>query len=559
MYKLIVVSFLIQCLVANAQQDSPAIIGNITGPFLWFSKIYPGTQRNYWVYVPKEYNAEKPACLMVVQDGLSRATGWRLPEVLDSMIAAKQIPVMIGIFIDPGTVPSDDTSSFPRFNRSFEYDAMGDRYARFLMEGLIPEVSRSYNLSTNPNDRSIAGASSGAICAFNVAWERPDAFRRVFSSIGTYVGLRGAHEFPTLIRKTEPKPLRVFLQDGTRDNNIYAGDWWVANQDMLSALTWAGYEVNHAWGEGGGHDSRHTITILPNALKWLWKDHPAAIHSNIDSIIRTNPLLKDSLWEEIPLNVFNPEKLAVSTKGELYFSQKNSIYKTDKKNSSTLFATITGSIGGISFHGDGKLYLANLSQQKIISLDSKGVQMDIVNNANANFLTISQKGIYFSDKIKKQLGFYSFTSRQVNYVKVPGIPTGLSISAEQTFINIGFDDRPLGYSFKILQNGTLNYGQDYIHYHLPYGETTPQVSGLVTDTANLLYSATALGIQISDQLGRVNLIISKPAQVLTDLKIGGDDFNILYAICNGKLFRRKLNTKAVLSWLPAVKPSRPRL
>ena len=559
MYKLLVVSLLTQCLFVNAQQNSPAIAGTIKGPFLWSSKIYPGTQRNYWVYVPKEYNAERPACVMVVQDGLSRATGWRLPVVLDSMIAAKQIPVMIGIFIDPGTVRSDDTSSYPRFNRSFEYDAMGDRYARFLIEELIPEVSRSYNLSTNPNDRSIAGASSGAICAFNVAWERPDAFRRVFSSIGTYVGLRGAHEFPTLIRKSEPKPLRVFLQDGTRDNNIYAGDWWVANQDMLSALTWAGYEVNHAWGEGGGHDSRHTITILPNALQWLWKDHPAAIHSNIDSIIRINPLLKDSFWEEIPLKEFKPEKLAVSEKGELYFSQKNSIYKIDKKNSSILFATTTGNIGAMSFHSDGKLYVANLSQQKIIAIDSKGVQMDIARNANANFLTASQKGIYFSDKIKKQLGFYSFSSKQVNYVKVPGIPTGISISAEQTFINIGFDDLPLGYSFKISHNGTLDYGQEYIHYHLPYGETTPRVSGLVTDTANLLYSATGLGIQMSDQLGRVNLIISKPAQVVTDLKIGGDDLNILYAICSSKLFRRKLNTKAALSWLPAVKPSRPRL
>ena len=559
MYKLLVVSLLTQCFFANAQQNPPVIAGAIKGPFLWSSKIYPGTQRNYWVYVPKEYNAERPTCVMVVQDGLSRATGWRLPVILDSMIAAKQIPVMIGIFVDPGTVRSDDTSSYPRFNRSFEYDAMGDRYARFLIEELIPEVSRSYNLSTNPNDRSIAGASSGAICAFNVAWERPDAFRRVFSSIGTYVGLRGADEFPTLIRKSEPKPLRVFLQDGTRDNNIYAGDWWVANQDMLSALTWAGYEVNHAWGEGGGHDSRHTITILPDALQWLWKDHPAAIHSNIDSIIRTNPLLKDSLWEEISLKEFKPEKLAVNEKGELYFSQKNSIYQIDEKNSSILFATVTGNIGAMSFHSDGKLYVANLSQQKIIAIDSKGVQMDIARNANANFLTASQKGIYFSDKIKKQLGFYSFTSKQLNYVKVPGIPTGISISAEQTFINIGFDDLPLGYSFKISQNGTLDYGQEYIHYHLPYGETTPRVSGLVTDTANLLYSATALGIQMSDQLGRVNLIIAKPAQVVTDLKIGGDDLNILYAICSGKLFRRKLNTKAALSWLPAVKPSRPRL
>ena len=559
MYKLIAVLLLTQSLLVNAQQNSPVITGSIKGPFLWVSKIYPGTQRNYWVYVPKEYNAANAACVMVVQDGLSRANGWRLPVVLDSLIAARAVPVIIGIFVDPGTVPSHDTTSFPRFNRSFEYDAMGDRYARFLLDELLPEVSRSYNLSSDPNDRSIAGASSGAICAFNVAWERPDAFRRVFSSIGTYVGLRGANEFPTLIRKTEPKPLRVFLQDGTRDNNIYAGDWWVANQDMLSALTWAGYEVNHAWGEGGGHDSRHTITILPDALKWLWKDHPSPIHSHADSITRISPLRKDHLWEEVPLKGIKPEKLAIDPKGELWCSQQKTIYRIDKKNNSHAFATLAGNIGGMSFHADGKLYVANLSRHKIVALDSAGAQMVIVNNVNADFLTASQKGIYFSDKIKKQLGFYSFSDKQIQSVNIPGVPTGLALSTEQTFINVGFEDLPFGYSFRILATGALDCGQEYIHYHLPYGETMPRVSGLVTDTANLLYSATALGIQMSDQLGRVNLIISKPAPLVTDLKMGGDNFNVLYAICNERLFRRELNTKAALSWLPPVKPSKPRL
>ena len=142
---------------------------------------------------------------------------------------------------------------------------------------------------------------------------------------------------------------------------------------------------------------------------------------------------------------------------------------------------------------------------------------------------------------------------------VPGTPTGLSISAEKTFMNIGFDNFPLGFSFKIMQNGTLEYGQEYIHFHLPYGELNTGVSGLITDTANLLYSATALGIQMSDQLGRVNFIISNPADAVTDIMIGGDALNILYATCNGRLFRRRLNTKGAMSWSPPVKPSRPRL
>src|SRR5208283_2759403 len=140
-----------------------------------------------------------------------------------------------------------------RFNRSFEYDGLGDDYARFLLDELLPYVAREQNLklSTSGNDRSIGGSSSGAICAFTAAWERPDAFSRVLSAIGTYVGLRGGNEYPTLIRKTEPKPIRVFLQDGSADLNIYGGDWWMANQEMERALTYAGYEVDHIWGTNG--------------------------------------------------------------------------------------------------------------------------------------------------------------------------------------------------------------------------------------------------------------------------------------------------------------------
>src|SRR6185295_6005322 len=196
---------------------------NVKGPFIWNSTIYPATERNYWIYVPQHYDSLKPACVMIVQDGLGRANEWNLPNVLDSLINLKVIPVMIGIFIDPGKVPSTGVESFPRYNRSFEYDGMGDRYARFLLEEMLPQVSKKYNLSTDPNDRLLAGASSGAICAFNAAWEKPDAFRRVFSTIGTYVGLRGGDTFATLVRKSEPKPIRIFLQDGDHDLNIYAG------------------------------------------------------------------------------------------------------------------------------------------------------------------------------------------------------------------------------------------------------------------------------------------------------------------------------------------------
>ncbi|MBI3191097.1 MAG: gluconolactonase, partial [Pedosphaera parvula] len=251
----------------------------------WTSKIFPGTVRDYWVYVPAQYDAAKPACVMVFQDGAGYAStngSWRVPVGFDNLIHRKEMPVTIGVFINPGVVPATSTNALARYNRSFEYDGLGDQYARFLLEEILPEVAKSYNLSMNGNDRAIGGASSGAICAFTAAWEQPDQFSRVFSTIGTYVGLRGGNDYPTLIRKTEPKPIRVFLQDGSGDLNIYGGNWWVANQDMLSSLEFGGYEVTHVWGDGG-HNSKHGGALLPDALRWLWKDWPAPIKTGVGS------------------------------------------------------------------------------------------------------------------------------------------------------------------------------------------------------------------------------------------------------------------------------------
>jgi len=533
--------------------------GEIRGPFVWKSKIYPGTERNYWVYVPKQYDASKPACVMVVQDGLSRANGWKLPRVLDSLIDARKIPVMIGIFVDHGQVPSAGVDNYPRFNRSFEYDALGDRYARFLLEELLPEVSHSYNLSTDPNDRSIAGASSGAICAFNVAWERPNEFRRVLSTIGTYVGLRGGDEFATLVRKTEPKPLRVFLQDGTQDLNIYAGDWWMANQDMLSALTYAGYEVNHAWGEGGGHDNKHSITILADALAWLWKDYPASVQTHKGMNQRLNLMIEGESWKEIPLNNLKAEKLAVNKAGEIFFTDHQLIYKIDSQGTIALFANIKGTIGGLSFHTNGNLYASDLTHHTIHILVEKSKPERIVNNANAEYLTITDKGVYFTEPSKKRVGFYSHEKKTTQYTSLSFTPTGLAVSAEQTFLNVGAADGVFGYSLKITADGTPDNAQEYIHYHIPYGATVPGIGGMTVDAENILYTATTMGVQASDQLGRVNFIFSKPADGAGDVKIAGPEFNTLYVSCSGRLFSRKINAKGILSFLTPVKPPKPGL
>ncbi len=264
----------------------------------WTSKIFDGTVRDYWVYVPAQYDASKtPACVMVFQDGegyMNPKGGIRIPVVFDNLIHKQQMPVTIGIFINPGTFPPAQPGGKGASNRSFEYDTLSDQCARFLLDEMLPEVAKTYKLTDDPDGRAICGLSSGGICAFTVAWERPDSFRKVVSMIGSFTSIAyrpalpgqplrpGGDLYPTFIRKTPIKPLKVFLQDGSGDLNNDHGSWFLANQQMLSALEYANakadrsaapgprYQLNHAWGDGG-HSNKHGGAIFPDILRWLWK------------------------------------------------------------------------------------------------------------------------------------------------------------------------------------------------------------------------------------------------------------------------------------------------
>ena len=282
---------------AHAQQQPPAVeyalgpdslpqdgvpSGRLEGPHLFRSEIIPGTIRRYWIYVPAQYDSRIPACVLVFQDG-QRATNprgvLRVQNVLDNLIHKKEMPVTIGIFITPGQRGEEYPDSLgyrnPN-NRANEYDTLGDTYGRFVVEEMLPEVGRSYNLTNDPEGRAIGGASSGAIAAFTVAWERPDAFRKVISLIGSFTDIRGGHVYPDLVRESEPKPIRIFIQDGIHDNRNPDNpnrDWYLQNLKMIEALRDRGYDMNVAIGAGAHADS-HGGAILPDILRWLWRDYP---------------------------------------------------------------------------------------------------------------------------------------------------------------------------------------------------------------------------------------------------------------------------------------------
>ena len=238
------------------------------------SKIFPGTRRDWWIYVPAQYTPEKPANLMVFQDGhdyVGVKGAWRVPVVFDNLIAAGDMQPTLAIFLNPGhSGESKPASAWKNNNRGKEYNSLGDTYARFLLEEILPQVQKDYRLTDNPEGWAIAGASSGAICAFTVAWERPDKFRKVFSTIGSYVDLAGGHVYPSLIRITERKPLRIYLQDGSNDLDNPFGNWPVANRQMAAALAFMKYDYTFALGDGA-HNSKHGASLFPEAMKWLWR------------------------------------------------------------------------------------------------------------------------------------------------------------------------------------------------------------------------------------------------------------------------------------------------
>lgn len=536
--------------------------GKVDGPFQFHSDIFPGTVRDYWVYVPAQHDANKPAPVFVVQDGLRRAEDWKLPTVLDNLIHKGDVPVQIGVFINPGVVPAANENALPRYNRSYEYDGLGDRYARFLLEEVLPEVGKTYNLSNDPNDRAIAGASSGAICAFNVAWERPDQFRRVVSTIGTFVSLRGGNEFPALIRKTENMPIRVFLQDGQTDLDLFGGSWWAANQDMLAAFNFAGYDVNHAWGEGG-HNGKHARAIMPDILRWLWRDYPEPIRPGRAQQRRIDVLIDGEDWQLVSEGHQFTEGPAVNDKGEVFFTDvpKGQIFRVGLDGQVSVFVDNSPGVNGLMFGPDGKLYCCQGQQEKIVRYDADGQAEAVIEDAPCNDLVILADGNgYYTDPKNKKV--WRFTADGKRSVVDEGIEfaNGVIVSPDQTLLTVADTRGRFLYSYQIQPDGSLAYKQSDGHLHRGDATGASGADGMTVDTEGRRYVATAMGVQVLDMLGRVHLIISKPQPSwLSNVVFGGPDLNVLYATCGDKVYRRKLAATGAAPWKAPIKPDRPRL
>jgi gluconolactonase len=487
------------------------------------STIYPGTWREYWVYVPAGLDRTQPAPVMVFQDGLQ----YQAPVVFDNLIARKAIPPMVGLFVMHGRVKAGRENARDRMNRSFEYDSFDDTYARFLLDEMLPFVEKTHGLTLtkDPNARAIAGNSSGAIAAFAAAWTRPDAFRRVFSAIGTYVGLRGGNNVALHVRLSEPKPIRVFLQDGKNDLNNYTGDWFMTNQDMLSALTYAGYDVAHEWGDGE-HNSRHATAIFPKVVEWLWKGYPAPIVAN-------------------PTNASKQDVTQLTIVGEGWAPVDEPLIAA-------------GWVPG----PDQRRYAPARVTKQIVARTEDGKVSPIAEHTPATALTVSNAGhVYVVDEISHTLYVVPKGGAAKLIDDTLTRPAGVALSPDQTELYVSDAGRQLSYAYRIQADGLPVDKQAYIYVHHMPGAPHAIGSGAMTvDTEGRIYMATTLGIQVFDQLGKCHGILRLPGEgAVTAVTFGGPEFGHLILVRGGKSWARKIKATGAPSWMPPVLAPAPRL
>lgn len=557
--------------VDSASVEHPGVPkGEVLKFTLENSKIFPGQMHDYWVYIPKQYDPAKPACVYINQDGIQA----KAPTVFDNLIYRKEMPVTIGVFVSPGRMVANDAkTALDRYNRSFEYDGLGDAYARFLLEELLPAVEkqkamdgRAIHLSKNGNDRAIGGQSSGAIAAFTAAWERPAEFSKVVSGIGTYVGLRGGDRYSSLIRKYETKPIKVFLQDGSNDQNAYGGDWWFANQMMERSLLFAGNPVLHAWGEGG-HNGKQAQAVFPMAMRWLWKDYPKPV-----TLQKTkNPFLNDLLipgegWEVVGEGYGFTEGPAVNAQGEVFYNDipDSKTYKVGLDGKVQQLKIDSKRANGAIFGPGGMRYSIATGTGQVLQYDSNNKVKVVADNIPGNDIVVAKNGNMYvtaPDGTDKPGKIYLIRPNGEKVVVDEGLkfPNGIALTPDQTQLYVTESGSHWVWLFKINNDGTLTNKQRYIWLYTSDTEDNAFPDGIRCDTAGRVYVATHLGIQIADQAGRVNAIITTPAGITSNLCFGGPNFDVIYVTGPGKVYRRKLKTRGVNAFEAPVKPQRPRL
>ena len=549
----------------DSQPHSSVAAGKTFTFELTDSRIYPGTARTITVYVPAAYQGDKPACVYVGLDGL----GFNAPTVFDNLIAQHAMPITIGIGVSPGVVASASPPENPRFDRSFEFDSINDRLARFLLQEVIPEVEQHHTpdgraiiVSTDPNDRAIGGGSTGAIAAFTVAWERPDAFRRVFSAIGTYVGMRGGEQYYVLVRKTEPKPLRIFMQDGVHDEwpgGPEMGDWWMSNQTMNRALEFAGYDVRHTWG-AGTHNGSQAASVFPDAMRWLWTDWPAPIRSREPG----NPVLKAILqpgedWQVAADGCPLTTSLAANPQGQVFYPA-GGVPEISQivAGAKPIQCRQRAGAGALAFGADGRLYLVPAEGGvKVTGSAADGPAMVRATVLGENLpirnLTVRNNGDIYA-VTQSELWLIRAKGEKVRLDEGLKGASGVALSPDGLWLFIAQGSSRTGLSYRVRSDGTLDAREPFYDFYVPAWAEDSGAAGIGMDRDGRAYVATRMGVQVFDRNGRVTAILPLPGnEPATSLCFGGHDFDTLYVAGGGKVYQRKVHIVGAPAWAAPIK------
>jgi sugar lactone lactonase YvrE len=463
--------------------------------------------------------------------------------------------------------PSSGKGALARSNRSFEYDSPSDQYARFLLEEILPEVGKKYNLASDGNSRGLCGISSGGICAFTAAWQRPAEFTRVLSFVGSFTNLRGGNFYPDVIRKTEPRPLRVFLQDGRNDLNNFAGSWVNANKDMADALEFAGYDYKYVLGDEG-HNARHGGAILPDALRWLWRDYPKPVPSFVTP--SRQPLMQildpEERWEQIEGTYGFTEGPAPDDQGNVYFSDipNSTIYRIAADGKVSVFARDTQHANGLMFGPDGKLYACQGGANRVVAYDRDAKEQVIAEGIEGvNDIAINHEGaIYVSEPPRHQVWYISPQHEKTVVAKDPIVlfPNGVRLTPDQSQLVVADTKGVRLWIYQVHPDGKLANREGFYDAQIEPGQVDDGADGMTFDKVGRLYVCTRIGVQVFDRGGVVIGIINAPqkSKWLANIAFGGEKLDTLY-VCNGDhVYRRKTKTSGVLSWQEPIRPATPR-
>jgi sugar lactone lactonase YvrE len=411
-------------------------------------------------------------------------------------------------------------------------------------------------ISRNADDRCTGGASSGAIAAFTMALERSDSFHRVFSAIGTYVGMRGGDRYPVLVRKTESKPLRVFLQDGSNDQwdgGPEMGDWWMSNQTMERALAFSGYQVEHVWGSGD-HSWRDATAMFPDAMRWLWKNWPQPVAAGESQNLFLRAILaKHETWREIGGAYSSATALTANPAGGVMFQDEKAntawrITAGDAVEPAPAFAASAAA----AVHGpDGRYFVADSRAASIVALAADRKRITIADGIHGRQMVVTHDGRIY---VTGAENVWLITGDGNKVVVDTGLDhaSSLVLSPDGLWLAVAEEATHGGYSYAVQPDGTLAARQRFYWFHVPDWAESSAAAGWCADRDGRLYAATNLGVQVFDRNGRVRAILPVPGGVATGICFGGADFASLYVVAGNKVYCRKMNIRGAPGWLAPI-------